>query len=784
MSIELPRNPDITYFAKTHYRGMDKIFGIQRKDRRQHMYILGKSGMGKSTLLSNMIIQDIQNGQGLCVVDPHGELVEDLLGIIPKERLNDVVYFNPADVDFHVGFNVLEVEDERYKHLVASGIMGIFTKIWANVWSSRMEYILNNCILALIDTPGTTLLGIQRMLVDKDYRQMIVNNIKDPVVRTFWVHEYEAWQDKFRNEAIAPIQNKVGQFLSSAIIRNILGQKESTINIPDIMNSKKIFLVNLSKGRVGEDNSALLGAMLITKIQLAAMERVKIQEDLREDFYLYVDEFQNFVTDSFATILSEARKYRLNLTIAHQYIAQLETDVNTVVRDAVFGNVGTMIVGRVGAADAAFLETEFTPEFTPEDFVSLPNYHVYLKLLVNGMTTRPFSARTLPPIVKMEKNARVEEFIIKNSRKLYHRPRVDVEKEISLWSSGEEDSKGVEVDENGLGTDGKYRVPCSFDDCDKIATVPFKPEPGRPVYCRDCIAKLKKGEKKPIKSGGQKSSSGNKPQASVAGLAALGLEFSPTEAKDGNQSDSRPTKRPDRPERRRSDDSSTSRERTPQNRSEGERSRPPKRDNPRGERKREERGGRDSNNRRPERQNRSERPSGPSTRRDDRAGTREQPPLPKTEKVNLGALIESAIKEDQAKRAAPKLESDVRPEPRQETPKETISLKDLAAKAAKEEVVDLEEKYQPQKPAKPKFDPSKQAGGEKMSALKAALAKAGAKPEAEPEPTLPHFETSTHKQTPTEKYQPKPTTPDATEPVPPKKEVPAGILKHILADDE
>ena len=346
---------DVIYFGRTDFRNTDRLFGIKRSDRRQHTYVIGKTGSGKSAMLHNMIVQDIANGEGVCVVDPHGELVESVLEKIPEERLKDVVYFNPADSDFHMGFNVLEVTDPKYKNLVSSGLMGIFTKIWAGVWSARMEYILNNAILALIDMPGSTLLGINRILVDKDYRQKVIENVKDPVVRAFWVHEYEQWKDQFRNEAIAPIQNKVGQFLSTDVIRNIVGQSKSTINLFDIMNEGKIFLVNVAKGRIGEDNSALLGGMLITKLQLSAMERVRIPEEERVDFYLYVDEFQNFATDSFANILSEARKYRLNLILAHQYIGQLETDVSTKVRDAVFGNVGTMIVFRVGAADSQFL---------------------------------------------------------------------------------------------------------------------------------------------------------------------------------------------------------------------------------------------------------------------------------------------------------------------------------------------------------------------------------------------------------------------------------------------
>lgn len=438
MSMDLPNNREITYFAETNYRDNKKIFGIKQRDRRQHMYILGKSGVGKSVFISNLAYQDIQNGHGLAIVDPHGDLVEEIISSIPEERLDDVVYFNPSDPDFHVGFNMLEVSGDRQKHLVASGIMGIFTKIWANAWSSRMEYILNNSILALLDTPGTTLLGIPRLLVDKDYRSNIIKNIKDPVVRTFWVHEYESWQDRYRSEAIAPIQNKVGQFLSTALVRNIVGQQKSTIDVSEIMNSGKIFLVNLSKGRIGEDNSALLGGMMITRLQLAAMERVDILEDDRKDFYLYVDEFQNFVTESFASILSEARKYRLNLTVAHQYIAQLNEQDTTAVRDAVFGNVGTMVVFRVGAADADFIETEFMPEFTPEDFVSLPNYHIYLKLMVDGMTTRPFSAKTIAPLAKFERDPQKEQRMIQHSRELYMRPRAEVEQEIADWSTDSE----------------------------------------------------------------------------------------------------------------------------------------------------------------------------------------------------------------------------------------------------------------------------------------------------------------------------------------------------------
>ena len=516
MEKEIPHNRDITYFAKTNFRNSEDIFGIKRKDRRQHMYILGKSGTGKSVLLSNLIVQNIQNGEGVCVVDPHGELVEEVLHLIPEHRKKDVIYFNPADTDFHIGFNVIQLDDPKYKHLVASGLMGIFTKIWANAWSSRMEYILNNAILALLDTPGTTLLGIPRLLVDKDYRQMIIGNLKDPVVKAFWVHEYEQWREQFRNEAIAPIQNKVGQFLSTSIIRNVVGQPKSTIDIFKIMNEGKIFLVNVSKGRIGEDNSALLGGMIITKIQLAAMERVRIPEDERKDFYLYVDEFQNFATDSFSNILSEARKYRLNLTVAHQYTAQLENKDGSKVRDAVFGNVGTMIIFRVGADDADFLEKEFEPEFTAQDLVNLPNFHVYLKLMIDGITSRPFSASTLPPL-KVDPTSGVKEKIIESSRKLYCRSRQEVEDEISKWSGMLQVGDG----------EAKYKADCS--NCQKSTMVPFEPQEGRPVYCKECMFKIKSGELKPESGFIASRSSRQEEKVSTSPLAALGIEFQVTD---------------------------------------------------------------------------------------------------------------------------------------------------------------------------------------------------------------------------------------------------------------
>ena len=436
----------INVFARTNFRNKQMAFGIKLDDRRRHVYIMGKTGMGKTTMIENMIVQDIQAGNGVAFVDPHGDAVEKILNYIPASRINDVVYFNPADTDYPIAFNPLESVDPKYKHLVASGLMGVFTKMWANVWSARMEYILNNTILALLDTPGNTMLGIARMLVDKKFRQRIVTNVRDPVVKSFWIDEFANYNDKFRNEAVAPIQNKVGQFLSSAMIRNIIGQTKSSIDLREIMDQKKILLLNLAKGRIGEDNSALLGAMFITKLQLAAMSRVDVPEEQRPDFFLYVDEFQNFATESFATILSEARKYRLNLVIAHQYIGQLVTKESTKIRDAVFGNVGTIILFRIGAADAEFLENEFDPIFTPIHMVNLTKYHIYLKLMINGVSSQPFSAVTLEPLA--QKTESVEK-VIKVSRERYATAREEIEEKITRWMGQEyhKEASTVELSE-------------------------------------------------------------------------------------------------------------------------------------------------------------------------------------------------------------------------------------------------------------------------------------------------------------------------------------------------
>ena len=420
---------ELTVFGQTNFRNEVKRFGIKKKDRRLHMYIIGKTGTGKSTLMENMIIDDIVEGRGMAVVDPHGSLIQHVLEFIPASRLQDVIYFNPADHDHPVGFNLLENVNPEQKNIVASGVVGIMEKIFGEVsWGPRLEYILRNVILALLEYPNSTFMGIMRLLTDNAYRRMVLNEVKDPVIRDFFINEFEKYEPKFRTEAIAPIQNKVGQFLSASTIRNIVGQPKSTIDIRRIMDEGKILLADLSIGKIGEDNSALLGSMLITKIQLAAMGRVDVAEDERRDFYLYVDEFQNFATESFATILSEARKYRLNLAMANQYTAQMPEAVS----NAVFGNVGTMVSFRVGAQDADVLVKEYEPIFDSNDLVNLDNYQIYLKMAIDGVTVPAFSAGTLPP--RTEKTNLVDQ-IIANSRQMYSRPVEEVEDYITEWSA-------------------------------------------------------------------------------------------------------------------------------------------------------------------------------------------------------------------------------------------------------------------------------------------------------------------------------------------------------------
>ena len=502
---------EITLFAETNFRNERRKFGIKIDDRRRHMYIIGKTGMGKTTMLENMIISDIIHGHGVGFIDPHGDSAEKILDFVPPERIKDVVYFDPSDLDHPIAFNAMENVEPEKKHLVASGLMGVFKKIWPDVWSARMEYILNNTILALLDYPGATILGIMRMLSNKDYRKDVVDNVQDPVVKSFWVDEFAKYTDRFAAEATPAIQNKVGQFLSAAVIRNIVGQKESAIDMRKIMDDGKILIMNLSKGRIGEDNSKLLGGLLVTKLQLAAMSRVDVPENERKDFYLYVDEFQNFATESFANILSEARKYRLSLILANQYIAQLIQSVggtkSTAVRDAIFGNVGTIICFRVGAEDAEFLEKELAPEFMAVDIVNLAKYSIYLKLMIDGIASRAFSAGTLMPYAKPEISYRDQ--IIENSRKEYGTDREKVEQEIAEWAGVSDIMKprrekrqpqlrtapapSITVSDQKIQLEppaGKnlFETVC-WEGGEKV-WVPFKPDGIRPVYCKDHLYKL------------------------------------------------------------------------------------------------------------------------------------------------------------------------------------------------------------------------------------------------------------------------------------------------------
>lgn len=418
----------ITYFATTHTRGKREMFGIRAADRGKHMYIIGKTGMGKSTMMENMAIQDIQNGEGLCFIDPHGSSAERLLDFVPRERVNDVLYFAPFDVEYPIGFNVMEDVGYDKRHLVVSSLMGAFKRIWVDMWSARMEYILQNTLLALLEYPDTTLLDVNRMLTNKAFRAAVVEKTTDPVVKSFWAEEFATYTDRYTQEATPAIQNKVGQFVSNPLIRNIVGQPKSTFNLREMMDTKKIFIVNLSKGRMGESNTALLGSMLTVKIYLAAMSRADeppARMNKLPRCYFYVDEFQSMMNEAFADILSESRKYKLALTLANQYIEQMEENV----RNAVFGNVGTLVTFRVGPFDAEVLKVVFEPTFTPEDLVNLGLGQIYLTLMIDGVGSPPFSADTIPPIEPPHISYR--EDVIRSTRKKYARSREEIERIIS-----------------------------------------------------------------------------------------------------------------------------------------------------------------------------------------------------------------------------------------------------------------------------------------------------------------------------------------------------------------
>ncbi len=486
----VPYDPEhITYIAETDYRNQRTRFGIKSRDRTRHMYVIGKSGVGKSTLLENMAIQDIVRGEGLAVLDPHGSFAEKMLDYIPEHRIKDVIYFAPFDTDHPISFNVMEDVGADKRHFVASGLMSTFKKIWVDAWSARMEYILNNILLALLEYPDATLLGVNRMLSDKAFRDKVAANITDPGVKAFWIEEFAKYGDRYMQEAGAAIQNKIGQFTANPLIRNIIGQPKSSFDIREAMDNQKILIVNLSKGRIGEQNTSLLGSMIITKIYLAAMSRADASpQRLAElpNFYFYVDEFQSFANESFANILSEARKYKLALIIAHQYVAQMEEPV----RDAVFGNVGTSISFRVGPLDGELLEKVFSPQFSANDLVNLGMAQIYLSLLINDMGSAPFSARTLPPTPRPSITYRND--VIELSRSNFAEDRELVEKNILDWFSKDSAPAATEKPKRQFVDPGTQyaqpmRAPQSrqedspLDDDEPVAAAPQQQESPRPA---------------------------------------------------------------------------------------------------------------------------------------------------------------------------------------------------------------------------------------------------------------------------------------------------------------
>lgn len=386
-----PNSPSI--FAQTNFRNRTVSFGIRRSDRRNHIYILGKTGTGKSTLLETLMLDDARKGYGFALLDPHGDLVEKVKKLIPWSRSDDVIDFNVPDTNQPFGFNPLRNVSLSKRPLAASGMIQVFRHLWADSWGPRLEHILRNTILTLLDYPDSTLSDILKILTDGDFRAKVIPFIQNKQVKNFWLREFNKYPPRLRADAISPIQNKVGAFLSNPVLEKVLTNPEKPINLRRIIDEGKILLVNLSKGALGEDTSNLLGSLLISRFDLAALSRSNTAEEDRRDFTLYLDEFHNFTTQSLVLMLSELRKYRLSLVLVNQYLTQLELPI----RDAVLGNAGTIITFRIGAMDAELLSQEFYPEFKPSDFTSLPNYHIYLKLMINGMISRPFSAKTLLP---------------------------------------------------------------------------------------------------------------------------------------------------------------------------------------------------------------------------------------------------------------------------------------------------------------------------------------------------------------------------------------------------
>lgn len=449
----LPANldtKDCVYIGDTLYRSVKTRFGIKNNmDRLRHMYVVGKSGVGKSTLFQTMAMQDIRNGAGFCMLDPHGETIDKVLDYIPEERLKDVIIIDPSDTDRPVGLNLLEVHDSdpAERNRMASGLLAAIHHHFEYSWGPRLEYLLNYALLTLVSIPGTTMLSIVRLLVDKNYRSYIVHQLEDPLLKKFWEVEYKemANNPKFISEAVSPIQNKIDRFLASSTMRNLLGQAKSTIDIWDIMQNKKILLINLSKGKIGSDNANLLGALLVSRIQFYALQRAKIKEEDRTPFYLYVDEFQNFATGSFGEILSESRKYGLGLYLTNQFTAQLDDSI----LKAVLGNVGSIVSFAGGAMDARVMASEFQP-FTADDIISLQRFQVYIKLMVDGMTSLPFSAKILLPWEDSDflpARTNNKEKVIQLSRETYGTPREYVQAKIDKWVTLNFD-KGLAISEH------------------------------------------------------------------------------------------------------------------------------------------------------------------------------------------------------------------------------------------------------------------------------------------------------------------------------------------------
>ena len=407
---DLKKNTNV--FGSTTFKNQEVKYGIKRPDRRRHMYVIGKTGTGKSTMLANMAINDLKNNEGMCIIDPHGDLVETLLDYIPSHRINDVIYFDPSDTERTVQINLFEGENVAHRELIASGIISIFHKLYGYSWGPRLEYILRNALLTLLTTENARLSDILQLLTNAKFRAKIIDTLEDPILKSFWVDEFNAMQDRQRTESIASILNKVGQFVTSPLVRNVVNAHKSSFSIEEIMDEGKILLVNLSQGKLGEDNATLLGAMFITKIQLAAMARVHIKEENRRDFYLYVDEFQNFATDSFSKILSEARKYRLNLTLANQYISQIPEEV----QKAIFGNIGNIVSFVMGADDAQVFTKEYGGKYTSEDLVSLGRYQIINKISIDNVLSHPFPAHTLALAKSSNKNRKK---VVKVSRERY-----------------------------------------------------------------------------------------------------------------------------------------------------------------------------------------------------------------------------------------------------------------------------------------------------------------------------------------------------------------------------